>query len=93
MVSRFAAKAEYQKKTTDADESQLDMIKRLELNEDAHKELMDYGRDKGIIFLSSPFDLESIDLLNNLGLEIFKIPSGEITNLPYLRKIGRLKKK
>jgi N,N'-diacetyllegionaminate synthase len=93
MVSRFAAKAEYQKKTTDADESQFDMIKRLELNEDAHKELMDYGRDKGIIFLSSPFDLESIDLLNNLGLEIFKIPSGEITNLPYLRKIGRLKEK
>lgn len=54
---------------------------------------MDYGRDKGIIFLSTPFDLESIDLLNNLGIEIFKIPSGEITNLPYLRKIGRLKKK
>lgn len=93
MVSRFAAKADYQKKTTDADESQLDMIKRLELNEDAHKELMDYGRNKGIIFLSSPFDLESIDLLNKLGIEIFKIPSGEITNLPYLRKIGRLKKK
>ena len=93
VVSRFAAKAEYQKKTTDADESQFDMIKRLELNEDAHKELMDYGRDKGIIFLSTPFDLESIDLLNNLGIEIFKIPSGEITNLPYLRKIGRLKKK
>lgn len=93
MVSRFAAKAEYQKKTTDADESQFDMIKRLELNEDAHKELMGYCRDKGIIFLSTPFDLESIDLLNNLGIEIFKIPSGEITNLPYLRKIGRLKKK
>lgn len=93
MVSRFAAKAEYQKKTTDADESQFDMIKSLELNEDAHRELMGYCRDKGIIFLSSPFDLESIDLLNKLGLEIFKIPSGEITNLPYLREIGRLKKK
>lgn len=93
VVSRFAAKAEYQKKTTDADESQFDMIKRLELNEDAHKELIGYCRDKGIIFLSTPFDLESIDMLDNLGLEIFKIPSGEITNLPYLRKIGRLKKK
>ncbi len=93
VVSRFAAKAEYQEKTTDADESQFDMIKRLELNEDAHKELIDYCRDKGIIFLSTPFDLESIDILSNLGIEIFKIPSGEITNLPYLRKIGRLKKK
>ena len=93
MVSMFAAKAEYQKKTTDADESQFDMIKRLELNEDAHKELMGYCRDKGIIFLSTSFALESIDMLDNLGLEIFKIPSGEITDLPYLRKIGRLKKK
>jgi N,N'-diacetyllegionaminate synthase len=93
LVCKSAAKADYQKKTTDADESQFDMIKKLELNEDAHKELMDYGKDKGIIFLSSPFDLESIDLLNKLGIEIFKIPSGEITNLPYLRKIGRLKKK
>lgn len=93
VVSRFAAKAEYQKKTTDADESQFDMIKMLELNEDAHKELMGYCRDKGIIFLSTPFDLESIGMLGNLGIEIFKIPSGEITNLPYLRKIGRLKKK
>lgn len=93
LVSRFAAKAEYQKKNTDADESQFDMIKRLELNKDAHRKLMDYGKDKGIIFLSSPFDLGSIDLLNKLGLEIFKIPSGEITNLPYLRKIGSLKKK
>jgi len=93
LVCKSAAKADYQKKTTDADESQFGMIKRLELNEDAHKELMGYCRDKGIIFLSTPFDLESIDMLDNLGLEIFKIPSGEITNLPYLRKIGRLKKK
>jgi len=93
LVSRSALKAEYQKKTTDADESQFDMIKRLELNEDAHRELICYCKNKNIIFLSTPFDLESIDLLNNLGLEIFKIPSGEITNLPYIRKIGRLKKK
>jgi len=93
LVCKSAAKADYQKKTTDADESQFDMLKRLELNEDAHKELMGYCRDKGIIFLSTPFDLESIDMLGSLGIEIFKIPSGEITNLPYLRKIGRLKKK
>lgn len=93
IISRYAPKAEYQKKTTDADESQFDMIKRLELNEDAHRELICYCKNKNIIFLSTPFDLESIDLLNNLGLEIFKISSGEITNLPYLRKIGRLKKK
>lgn len=93
LVCKSAAKADYQKKTTNADESQIDMIKRLELNEDAHKGLMSYCRDKGVIFLSAPFDLESIDMLNNLGLEIFKIPSGEITNLSYLRNIGRLKKK
>ena len=93
LVCKSAAKADYQKKTTDADESQFDMIKRLELNEDAHRELICYCKNKNIIFLSTPFDLESIDLLNNLGLEIFKIPSGEITNLPYIRKIGRLKKK
>jgi N,N'-diacetyllegionaminate synthase len=63
------------------------------LDQCAHKELIAYCRQKGIIFLSTPFDLESIDLLNDLGLKIVKIPSGEITNLPYLRKIGGLKKK
>jgi len=93
VVSKFAAKAEYQRKTTNADESQLEMIKKLELNADAHKGLIKYCRKKNIIFLSTPFDLDSIDLLNNLGLEIFKIPSGEIINLPYLRKIGGLKKR
>ncbi len=92
VVSRYAQKAEYQKQTTDASESQLDMIRRLELDEAAHKELFAYCRSKNIIFLSTPFDPDSIDLLNKLGLEIFKIPSGEITNLPYLRKIGALKK-
>jgi len=93
VVSRYAPKAEYQKKTTTADESQLEMIKKLELDADAHRELIAHCRQKNIQFLSTPFDLESIDLLNQLGLEIFKIPSGEITNLPYLRKIGALKKK
>ena len=69
------------------------MLKKLELNIEIHKELISYCRKKKIIFLSSPFDHESIDLLNDLGLEIFKIPSGEITNLPYLRHIGKLNKK
>ena len=92
VVSRYAQKAEYQKKITAADESQLEMIKKLELNAAAHQTLIDYCKKKKIRFLSTPFDLESIDLLSKLGLEIFKIPSGEITNLPYLRKIGALKK-
>ena len=93
LVSKNAQKAEYQKKTTDSSESQFDMIKKLELDQDVHKELMNYCNDKNIMFLSTPFDTDSIDLLNELGLEIFKIPSGEITNFPYLRHIGRLNKK
>ncbi|MFA5292241.1 MAG: N-acetylneuraminate synthase [Phycisphaerae bacterium] len=92
-VSKFAPKAKYQKKTTGNSESQFDMIKKLELDENAHKKLIKYCKKKKIIFMSSPFDLKSIDLLNKLRLEIFKIPSGEITNLPFLRKIAVLKKK
>lgn len=92
MVSRYAQKAEYQKKTTKNDELQLEMIKKLELDAQTHLTLLEYCNIKGIKFLSTPFDLESIDLLNELGVDIFKIPSGEITNLPYLRKIGSLKK-
>jgi N,N'-diacetyllegionaminate synthase len=93
LVSKNAQKAAYQKKTTDAHESQFEMIKKLELDIDTHKDLITYCRKKGIMFLSTPFDLESIAMLYNLGLEIFKIPSGEITNLPYLREIGKLNKK
>jgi N,N'-diacetyllegionaminate synthase len=93
LVSKNTQKAEYQKQTTDALESQFDMIKRLELDVDAHKKLIDYCQEKDIMFLSTPFDHESIDLLNELQLQIFKIPSGEITNLPYLRHIGSLNKK
>ena len=93
LVSKDAEKAEYQKQTTDTSESQFDMIKRLELDIDAHKKLIDYCQEKDIMFLSTPFDHESIDLLNELQLQIFKIPSGEITNLPYLRHIGLLNKK
>ncbi len=92
VISRFAPKAEYQKENTENDESQLEMVKKLELDEQAHRRLLDYCREKGIQFLSTPFDSESIDLLDRLGLNIFKIPSGEITNLPYLRKLGKLNK-
>jgi len=92
LVSKIAQKAEYQQKTTDATESQHAMIKKLELDETAHHELIAYCKTKNILFLSTPFDHESIELLNNLGMEIFKIPSGEITNLPYLRHVGKLAK-
>lgn len=90
LVSKTALKAEYQVQTTDADESQFEMLKKLELDEAAHHELIAYCQARAIMFLSTPFDHDSIDLLHRLGLQIFKIPSGEITNLPYLRHIGRL---
>ena len=93
LVSKNAQKADYQKQTTNKTESQFDMIKKLELDMDTHKELIAYCETKNIMFLSTPFDHDSIELLNDLGLEIFKIPSGEITNLPYLRHIGKLNKK
>lgn len=93
LVCKNAEKAEYQKNTTSNKESQFEMLKKLEINREMHKELIKYCKDKNVQFLSTPFDLESIDLLNELGIEIFKIPSGEITNYPYLKKIGMLKKK
>ncbi len=93
VISKFAKKADYQVETTDKEESQLDMVKKLELDVETHKTLINYCKEKNILFLSTPFDHDSIELLNELGLEIFKIPSGEITNLPYLRHIGQLNKK
>lgn len=92
LVSRSAQKAEYQKQTTSVDESQYEMIKKLELGDKAHRELIRYCKEMQIMFLSTPFDHDSIDLLHNLGMPIFKVPSGEITNLPYLRHIGKLGK-
>jgi N,N'-diacetyllegionaminate synthase len=92
-ISRFAEKAEYQKETTDKNESLLDMAIKLELDEDAHRALFEYCQKKGICFLSSPFEADSIDFLDRLGLDILKIPSGQVNNLPYLRKIGSLRKK
>ncbi|MBN2323024.1 MAG: N-acetylneuraminate synthase [Spirochaetes bacterium] len=93
IISRFAPKAGYQERTTDPKESQLAMVRRLELDKKSHEELFRHCGKRGIVFLSSPFDIESVRFLNDLGLAIFKIPSGEITNLPYLREVGRLKKK
>ena len=93
LVVKNTQKAEYQMQTTDALESQFDMIKKLELDLGAHKELIAYCQEKDIMFLSTPFDHDSINLLSGLGLQIFKIPSGEITNLPYLRHIGSLGKR
>lgn len=93
LVSKNARKAEYQNQTTDVSESQFEMIKKLEIDVETHKELIVYCQEKRIMFLSTPFDHDSIDMLNDLGLEIFKIPSGEITNLPYLRHVGSLNKK
>ena len=93
LVIKNAQKAEYQKRTTGSEESQFDMIKKLELNDKSHKELISYCNKKKIMFLSSPFDIDSIKFLYDLGLQIFKIPSGEITNLPYLREIGKLNRK
>ena len=92
-VSKNAKKASYQEENTGKEESQFDMIKKLELNENMHKELIAYCKQKNITFLSTPFDSDSIKLLDELGLSTFKIPSGEITNLPYLRQIGGLNKK
>ena len=92
-MSKNAQKAEYQKQTTDLSESQFDMIKKFELDIDAHKDLIAYCQEKNIMFLSTPFDHDSIDMLDNLGISVIKIPSGEITNLPYLRHIGLLDKK
>lgn len=92
LVTQSARKADYQRQTTDATESQHAMIRRLELSEAAHRMLAGHCRQHGIGFFSSGFDEASIDFLAELGLECFKIPSGEITNLPYLRHIGRLGK-
>ena len=92
LVLKNAQKAEYQKRTTNQSESQFKMLKKLELDINSHKKLIDYCKKKDIVFLSTPFDHESIDLLNELDLQIFKIPSGEITNLTYLRHIGSLRK-
>lgn len=89
LVSTSAPKAAYQQRTTDAAESQLAMIKALELSEEAHRELLEYCQQQGILFLSSPFDESTADFLEQLGVPAFKVPSGEITNLPFLNHLAR----
>ena len=89
LVCRNAKKADYQMETTDGNESQFDMLKKLELTPDMHQELIEYCSQKKIMFLSTPFDIDSLRYLLQCGIEIIKIPSGEITNYPYLREVGR----
>ena len=89
MVSVTAPKAEYQLQTTDAAESQLEMLQHLELSPEAHRELHAYCQERGVLFMSTPFDEESIDLLDELGVPVFKIGSGEITNWPFLEYVAR----
>lgn len=93
LVSRFAQKADYQKQTTGADESQLKMLEKLALTFDDFFVLKNYCDEVGIGFISTPFDLDSIDFLEMLDMDFWKVPSGEITNLPYLEKIARTKRK
>lgn len=91
-ISKGTDKARYQKATTGDSDDQLDMVKKLELSFDEFRELRDYCQQKQIIFMSTPFDESSAEFLNGLQLDTFKIPSGEITNYPLLKKIGQFKK-
>ena len=88
LVTQGAPKADYQTRTTGQSESQFAMLRRLELFHEMHEALMAHCRERGIGFFSTGFDTESLDYLDSLGAERFKVPSGEITNLPYLRHIG-----
>jgi N,N'-diacetyllegionaminate synthase len=92
LVTREAKKADYQSGATGNEETQHQMLSRLELSENMHVELIDYCSTRDIGFFSTGFDIESVDILVNLGVNHFKIPSGEITNLPYLRHIGQFSK-
>jgi N,N'-diacetyllegionaminate synthase len=91
LVCKSAPQAEYQMKNSAEGESdtQFTLLKKLEINQETHRELFDYCEQSGIVFISTPFDLESIDLLKSLGLELIKVPSGEITNYPYLKKVAQ----
>jgi len=93
IASGRASKAAYQKRHTEKNESQLEMLRKLELSLDDHKELITHCKKRNIEFLSAPFDLNSVELLDKLGLTTFKIPSCDLDHLTYLRKIGQLNKK
>lgn len=88
IANKFASQADYQKKNLKEESSQVEMLRRLELSDRDFALLRDYCKDSGIRFMSTPFDLESVDYLASLGMDYMKVPSGEITNLPYLRKIA-----
>lgn len=92
IITRNAPKAEYQKETTGNSESQLEMVKKISLPLELFAVLKEYCDKKNIEFLSTPFDLESIDFLNEIDMKRWKIPSGEVNNLPYLLKIAKTKK-
>lgn len=89
VISKFAEKAAYQKVTTGENESQYEMVKKLELSFEQFRSIQKYCEEKNIMFLSTPFDLDSIDFLEEIRIPFWKIPSGEITNLPYLEKIAK----
>lgn len=89
LVTSDAPKAEYQAKTTGTDESQYEMLRRLELSLDDHRALIERCEQRGVLFLSTPFDEESADMLDALNVSAFKTPSGELTNLPYLQHVAR----
>lgn len=94
LISKSAAKADYQSENTNnAQETQLEMVQKLELSFEQHHELIAYCKEKGIRFSSTGFDFESMEFLDSLNLDFFKIPSGEITNLPYLRKAATYDRK
>lgn len=90
LVTKQAQRAAYQDKNTQNNDSQYEMLKKLELSQALHQELMDYCNQKGVKFLSTGFDNESLAFLSQLGITIAKVPSGEITNLPYLRQVASL---
>lgn len=89
LISAHAPKARYQMETTSADESQLHMVKRLELTAEIHWDLKSHCKERGILFMSTPFDEDSADLLQQMNVPIFKVPSGEITNLDFIRHIAQ----
>lgn len=93
LVTKTAEKADYQIENSGGGESQFEMLKKLELNEENQCKLANYCIDVGIGFITSPFDIDSLDFVNELNMPFFKIPSGEITNRPYLEKIGVFGKK
>ena len=88
LATQSAPKADYQNQTTNQTESQFAMLKKLELRSELHKVLIDHCQQRNIGFFSTGFDIQNLDYLASLGAELFKVPSGEVTNLPYLRHVG-----